>query len=325
MRLVSLLSSLIMTFVFAFSCTLEAAELSVNLKQLSVKQGVPFVLTLELRDGDDGLVNGAEPDLSSLSPAFTLVATRRASFADFTDGGLKTGIRWQLTLKTLASGKLEIPVISLGTLKTQVIAVEVAANAQLAEVADPAEPILKAQLEVDNEPVAKSQPVSGTLANANLWWWLLAPLGGWLGFSYWRQVQRYGNRMVTRLGWWIDYCRWQIDLYQACCGDNPQRVKGLLLAWGGKHHQGPGSETLGQLAEQLSHRQLSAAIMQLDRCLYAKSPSLWRGAELWLAFKSYRHSPWLRPGSSNNHKLLPLLYPRFANSACKKQIPDTKR
>lgn len=87
-----------------------------------VPQGETFLLTLETDDAQ----NKATPDLSVLNKDFDVYSVGNAYQSTYVNGVSKHSRQWQIILMPKNSGKIEIPSITLGSMKSEPIYLNVA-------------------------------------------------------------------------------------------------------------------------------------------------------------------------------------------------------
>ena len=101
------------TFAQTFQATVNRNE---------VPQGETFLLTLETDDAQ----NKATPDLSVLNKDFDVYSVGNAYQSTYVNGVSKHSRQWQIILMPKNSGKIEIPSITLGSMKSEPIYLNVA-------------------------------------------------------------------------------------------------------------------------------------------------------------------------------------------------------
>lgn len=93
-----------------------AGKLSMTIDRTDISAGETFVIDIRLDvDSDD------QPDLSLIPKEFTIVSNSQYHHTQIFNGQRNVVKGWKITLKTLQSGRLTIPPISVGNEKTQAI------------------------------------------------------------------------------------------------------------------------------------------------------------------------------------------------------------
>ena len=109
----------------------QAQTFQATVNRTEIPQGETFLLTLET---DDDKVK-ASPDLSVLEKDFTVYSVGNAFQSSYINGVTTHSRQWQIVLMPKNAGKIEIPAISLGTLKSEPISLNVVSS-QLVEQAE---------------------------------------------------------------------------------------------------------------------------------------------------------------------------------------------
>ena len=117
--------------IMMWSENVLAQTFQATVNRTEVPQGETFLLTLET---DDDKIK-ATPDISVLEKDFTVYSVGNAFQSSYVNGVTTHSRQWQIVLMPKNSGKIEIPAISLGNLKSEPITLNVVSS-QLVEQAD---------------------------------------------------------------------------------------------------------------------------------------------------------------------------------------------
>ena len=133
--------------------------------------------------------------------------------------------------------------------------------------------------------------VPGMHLEAGPWPWLALALGlGWLAtvIIWWRRARRGTVSSVPpRLKEEESRHRLEKELQASCAANDAVRTKGAVLAWA--RHRWPEHPPLSLTAvARHCPEALSAALIELDRALYAQTTATWQGRELWQQFTANR-------------------------------------
>ena len=145
-----------------WSSNVCAEELKAYANRTEVPQGETFILTLETDDDK----TSASPDLSVLEKDFTVYSVGNAFQSSYVNGKTSHSRQWQIVLMPKNSGKIEIPAIKVGSMKSEPIVMNVA-PAQLAKQAQAGndsndQPSFAVDAEVDNKNPFVQQQINYT-------------------------------------------------------------------------------------------------------------------------------------------------------------------
>lgn len=139
------------------SLSLWAASMTARVDRQQVQQTETLRLTVELRDYD-GPMN---PDLSAVETLFDIIDTSQSQQVNIINGRMDARRQLVLTLAPKKTGQLVIPAISLGSLHSQPITIEVSQTS--AEQSGAEQSMLFMEGEVDNNNPYVQQQVIYTL------------------------------------------------------------------------------------------------------------------------------------------------------------------
>ena len=148
-------------------CSLaEAAELKATLNKNQIIQGEAVTLTLSY----DGAQTNEQPDFAPLDKDFNIFSVSNAYQHNYINGKISQMREWKVQLMPKSSGKVTIPALALGSLKSQPLSVDVLAaspenikkqNEQNAQAANA--PRYAVEAEIDNKNPFVQQEVNLTL------------------------------------------------------------------------------------------------------------------------------------------------------------------
>ena len=162
----------------------------------------------------------------------------------------------------------------------------------------------------DTAPVpavsAPTTPVSG-LEQASLWMWTtVAALIGWMGTAAWLSWRLRTPRTIDSAAQAVEQREAALfkSCLAACNNSNADEARAALQTWAQRYLDQPGLPRLSTVADHFQLSELSEALEELERCLYAGGGS-WRGERLALALKSCRKQG-LRRAAEGGDPLPPL-------------------
>jgi hypothetical protein len=118
-----------------------------------------------------------------------------------------------------------------------------------------------------------------------------------LGLMFSGQI--YLQNINPKFRWW--------QLFRACRQDNPVLAKQQVLLWAARQWPELRYQGLLSISSRKLSGDLSKALIELDACLYQKSPAPWNGNRLWKSFWLFKlDSPSKIAQQSTG---LPALYP----------------
>lgn len=150
---------LILLAVFACISGAEAAGLQAEVDRNILPQGETFVLSIKY----DGGKTNQQPDFSVLEKDFSIFSMGTSFQHNYINGKISQSQEWQLVLMPRATGKIEIPSVSLGNKTSNPVQIEVipatAQNMQK-EVSSPQKPRFAIEAEIDNKNPYVQQEVN---------------------------------------------------------------------------------------------------------------------------------------------------------------------
>ncbi len=157
-------------------------------------------------------------------------------------------------------------------------------------------------------PVTVPQATANLVEQTNLWMWAtLAALLGWMGTTAWlgwrlrtpRPVPAAHGEREEKEAALFKTC------LAACNSNDPRAARAALQAWAQRYLDQPRLPPLSDISEHFARPELSEALEQLERSLYAAGGE-WRGERLALALKACRKQG--RPRDTAGGDPLPPLY-----------------
>lgn len=139
-------------------------------------------------------------------------------------------------------------------------------------------------------PASRARPVLG-FDTANAWFWLSQVLAtGWILtlFVLWRRRLPAASAPAPAFSQPVMRAQLEKQIQRACLANDAPGTQSQLLAWAARQWPDDPPASLGVLAARCAPP-LSAAVLELDRSLYAKSGGAWQGQTLWRA--SSQHKP----------------------------------
>ena len=157
---------LLIVLLVGFCSLADAAELKAELNRNQIVQGEAVTLTLSY----DGNQTNEQPDLAALDTDFNIFSVSNAYQHNYINGKISQKREWKVQLMPKTSGKLTIPSLALGSLKSQPLSLEVLPaspenikkqNEQNAQSANT--PRYAVEAEIDNKNPFVQQEVNLTL------------------------------------------------------------------------------------------------------------------------------------------------------------------
>ncbi|MGH1463387.1 MAG: BatD family protein [Neptuniibacter sp.] len=109
----------IFTFILFLPLSLQAA-ITTKVDRSSLYQGEKLTLTIKIDSKVD-----QRPELIDLEKDFHLLGTKKTTLSSHSTGEVKTSTQWQLKLRAVTKGTIEIPVITLGEEYSSTISINV--------------------------------------------------------------------------------------------------------------------------------------------------------------------------------------------------------
>jgi len=156
----------------------------------------------------------------------------------------------------------------------------------------PAAPQQQSQQAVVVSPSPSPQASSPSTVSEGRWWpWLALVLGlGWLAtvVMWWWRGRRGSIRSVPAKPEPQDSLR-QLEkaLQASCLANDAAGAKGAVLAWARRRWPRQPPISLTAVARRCPEP-LAAALIELDRALYAQTAAGWQGQALWQQFAAYK-------------------------------------
>lgn len=282
-------------------------ELTEQWSSEAFRVGEPVTRTLRL--SARGLDAGQLPELAVPDLDWARVYPDQPETETRHDGSWLES-RWEQrqALVPNAAGEFELPALRLVWWDTDAGRERVAELPARTITVSPATATVEPPPPID-PPSERPETVFVETGAARFWPWLSAALSGlWL---------------LTLLGWWRERRRRspsapttespprarvaRTELRDACRNGDRQAAARALLDWARAEWPDAPPTSLGALATRMPHAR--AAILHLDRALYAAGTADWRGADLWRTVRAGLRED-APGGRAAPDSALPPLYPR---------------
>ncbi len=136
----------IMALISLLNASVVMGKLTQSIDRTDISAGETFVLDIQITDSND-----ESPDLSLIPSYITIVSNSQYQHTQIINGRRSSIKGWKLKLKTLKSGKVLIPSITVGNEKTQPIELNVKKSSFAADINGEKEAIfLKAEVDQDS-------------------------------------------------------------------------------------------------------------------------------------------------------------------------------
>jgi hypothetical protein len=258
----------------------------------------------------DGLTASQLPALDSAAIDGLKQYPDQPALKDTQDSSGVTGLRTEkIAYIPTRTGKVTLPAIKLAWWNTATDKMEVAglpartftvAPAPADGNAPPPASVLKTPApavpqqqghQVVTSPSPAPQVPPSTVSERPWWPWIALTLGlGWLAtvVVWWWRRRRGPVRSTSATPEPQDSLR-QLEkvLQSSCLADDAAGAKSAVLAWAQRCWPRQPPISLTAVARRCSEP-LAAALIELDRALYAQTAAGWQGQELWQQFAAYK-------------------------------------
>ena len=256
----------------------------------------------------DGLTASQLPALDGGAISGLKQYPDQPALKDTQDSAGVTGLRTEkIAYIPTQAGSFTLPAIKIAWWNTTTDKMEVASlpsrsftvlsAAAGSNATPPPVPMANAPARAQQTPPAVTTPASPPQAlppphtTSGSWPWIALALGlGWLMTVlvwWWRARHRAVPAVATKSAEQDSLRHLEKELQASCLANDAARTKGAVLAWARQRWPEHPSISLTAVARRCPDP-LSAALVELDRALYAKTAASWQGQDLWQQFKVHK-------------------------------------